>query len=386
LDDNIWTNWNEIPDNGIDDDNNGYIDDTRGWDYINNDNDPNDDNSHGTHVAGIAAAEGNNEIGICGVAFNSRIMPVKMLQSSGSGNSSDLAIAIEYASDNGATVINMSLGSYGESLTVKSVLENAYAGTGSGGGSMLVAAAGNDRKKLVQEGMPAGNMFPACYSFIIGVQATGQSGGLADFSNVDPSGPIEYRNQWGYQYEMRAPGTTIISCKPSGSYWSKNGTSMASPEITGAVALIRQHSPGDSGEEIFAKLIQGSNSGLVNISNSLGITLVPNLVYVDYVIVDTLPGCDGDGVVDAGENIQVYFIVKNAGGLVDSVWSKIRFAPFEDTAVATIIDSTSYIGDISTYATMTGLLDPLEIHIDPTTVNNRDIMFQLEIGAKIRCK
>ena len=142
LDDNIWRNWDEIPDNGIDDDANGFIDDIRGWDFINNDNDPNDDNSHGTHVAGIAAAESNNGIGITGIAWNAKIMPVKMLQSSGRGSSSDLAAAIIYASDNGATVINMSLGSYGESMTVKTALENAYAN------SVLVAAAGNDGYKV----------------------------------------------------------------------------------------------------------------------------------------------------------------------------------------------------------------------------------------------
>jgi len=125
LDDNIWTNWDEIPGNGNDDDGNGYADDIRGWDWINNDNDPNDDNSHGTHVAGIAAAETNNGTGISGIAWGARIMPLKVLQSSGRGSAGDIAAGIYYAYINGATVINMSFGSYSPSQTIKSVLENA---------------------------------------------------------------------------------------------------------------------------------------------------------------------------------------------------------------------------------------------------------------------
>jgi len=382
LDDNIWTNWNEIPNNGIDDDNNGYIDDTRGWDYINNDNDPNDDNSHGTHVAGIAAAEGNNGIGICGVAWNSKIMPVKMLQSSGTGNSSDLASAIEYASDNGATVINMSLGSYGESITVKTALENSYAGTGDSSGSILVAASGNDGLPLLQEGIPAGNMYPACYSFVLGVQASKITGARAFFSNFDPSGPIEFWNQWGYNYELTAPGVSILSCKPNGNYWNKNGTSMASPIIAGAISLMRMYEPDQSGEQIFAKLIQGSNNNNLNIGSSLTYNLVPDFYYIDYTIVDTLNGCDGDGRADAGETIQLYLTVKNAGGHADSVWSKIRFGQFEDTTTAIIVDSTSYFGSMSTYSEMSGEQNPYVIQIDSNLANNRDIVFEFEIGCK----
>ena len=160
LDSKIWTNYSEIPANGIDDDGNGYIDDVRGWDYVNDDNDPNDDNSHGTHVAGIAAAETDNGVGIAGISWNAKIMPVKMLQSSGAGSSSDLASAIDYAANNGAEVINMSLGSYGESMTVKTALENAYAY------AVLVAAAGNNGYKVdppYPPWPPYAPMYPACY-------------------------------------------------------------------------------------------------------------------------------------------------------------------------------------------------------------------------------
>ncbi|MDP8267248.1 MAG: S8 family peptidase, partial [Candidatus Tenebribacter davisii] len=249
LDANIWNNSDEIPGNGIDDDGNGYVDDIRGWDYVNDDNDPNDDNSHGTHVAGIAAAETDNDVGIAGIAWNAKIMPVKMLQSSGYGSSSDLAAAIDYAANNGATAINMSLGSYGESMTVKTALENAYAY------SVLVAAAGNDGYKIDPPYPPApiyAPMYPACYSFVLGIQASNHSGRLANCSNIDPSGPAVSGNPYGHNYEIKAPGVGIYSTVPNGNYNSLSGTSMASPIVSGAVALMKSYNPTQSTEQLFA--------------------------------------------------------------------------------------------------------------------------------------
>ena len=378
LDDNIWTNVDEIPDNGIDDDGNGYVDDIRGWDFVNDDNDPNDDNAHGTHVAGIAAGEGNNGTGIIGVAFNAKIIPVKILQSSGSGSSSDLASSIEYASDNSATVINMSLGSYGESMTVKIALENAYAN------AVLVAAAGNNGYKVDPPYPPRplyAPMYPSCYGFVIGVEATTQTNTLASFSNFDPSGPAVAGNPYGHNYEIKASGVGIYSTFPNGNYNALSGTSMASPIVAGAVALMKSHNPAQSTEQIFAKLIQGVDNGIVDIENSIDYVLESDLHFVEYSLVDTLPGCDNDGNADAGETIEIYLTVKNAGGFADSVWSKLRFGAFEDTSVANIIDSTSYIGDISVYANLTGKLDPFRIEINPDVANNRDIVFEYEIGA-----
>jgi subtilisin family serine protease len=376
---NIWTNWDEIPGNGIDDDGNGKIDDRRGWDFVNNDNNPMDDNSHGTHVAGIAAAKGNNSTGIAGIAWNSKIMPIKVMQSSGYGSSTDIANGVNYARLNGATILNLSIGSYGESLTLKTALENAYAT------AVIVAAAGNDGYKIDPPYPPApiyAPMFPACYSWVIGVQATAQSGELSSFSNFDPSGPVVYTNSYGHNYEISAPGVSILSTVPNGGYHLLNGTSMAAPIVSGAVALLKSKNPTLNTEELFARLIQSSNNGILNIAGAMNISLVPDLNFQSFALIDTLPGCDRDGNPDAGETIQLYLKVKNAGGFADSVWTKLRFAPYEDTAVATIIDSTSYIGDISTYGSMTGLPDPFKIFIKPTVANNRDVMFQYEIGAK----
>jgi len=308
-------NEDEIPGNGIDDDGNGYVDDVRGWDFINNDNDPNDDNSHGTHVAGIAAAEGNNEIGICGVAWNAQIMTVKVLQSSGTGNSSDFAQGIEYASDNGATVINMSLGSYGNSGTVENVLINAYIN------SLLVAAAGNDGLCILNECCPmCGSMYPAAYPFVLGVQCEGS------FSNIDPSGPIDFIYPSPINYELRAPGVNILSTIPNG-YRAYNGTSMAAPLVSGICALAKNHIDTLWTDQLWAKLIFGSENGFVNAYNTLTLDLDsigPDLRFIEYTLTDTLPGCDGDGRADAGETIQIHFTVKNVGGYADSTWTKIR--------------------------------------------------------------
>jgi len=373
---NIWHNWGEIPGNGIDDDGDGYIDDVRGWDFVNNDNNPMDDNSHGTHVAGIAAAKGNNGIGIAGIAWKARIMPIKVMQSSGYGSASDIANGVNYARIKGATILNLSLGGYGESLTLKTALENAYFT------AVIVAAAGNDAIYMIQEGIPSAAFYPACYPWIIGVQASTQSGEVVRFSNVDPTGPVFFTNSFGYNYEMTAPGVGILSTFPNGGYHILNGTSMAAPLVSGAIALIKSHNPTLNNEQILARLVQSSTNGVLNIFNALNYNLVPDLYYITNTLIDTLSGDDRDGRADAGETIQLYLKVKNAGGSADSVWSKFRFAPYEDTTVATILDSTSYIGNISTYASMTGQMHPLKIHIKPWVANNRDIMFQYEIGAK----
>ena len=134
----IWTNPGEIPGNGIDDDGNGYIDDVNGYDFVNLDNNPQDDNGHGTHVAGIAAAGTNNGVGVAGVCWNCKILPLKVMQSSGRGSYSDIAAAVNYASNKGAKVINMSLGGYSDSAVLRDALAAAYST------SVLVAAAGND--------------------------------------------------------------------------------------------------------------------------------------------------------------------------------------------------------------------------------------------------
>ena len=359
---------------GVDDDGNGYVDDIYGWDFINNDGEPDDDNSHGTHVAGISAAETDNATGIAGIAWNAKILPLKVLQSTGYGNSSDIAQAVTYAVENGATILNLSLGSYGESYVLRDALINAYTT------AVIVAAAGNDGYKVDPPFPPYPiykPMYPACYPWVLGVEASNQAGELANFSNFDPSGPFVPANPFGHNYEVRAPGVNIWSTFPDGSYHSLNGTSMATPIVSGAVALLKSLHPTWSNEEVFSKIINSTTGGILNLAKVVSNTqLPPDLYFLSYTIVDTLTGCDMDSTADAGETLQVYITVKNVGGYADSVWAELEFDEFEDTTAAEIIKDSSYIGDISTYATLTGEYNPFLVYFPEDLVNNRQIKFR----------
>ncbi|MCK9451278.1 MAG: S8 family serine peptidase [Bacteroidales bacterium] len=364
LQNKIWTNTGEIPDNGIDDDGNGKIDDIRGWDWINNDNNPTDDNSHGTHVAGIAAAEANNEIGISGVSNGAKIMPLKVFQSSGRGNSANIAQGIVYAFQKGATVINMSFGSYARSLAMEDALVNAYSTT------VLVAAAGNDGID-VDQCIPSGPFYPAALSYILGVQAPDGA-----FSNTDCNGPTFSAHPDLLNYEMKAPGTNILSTIPNGNYRVYQGTSMAAPILSGALAMYRPLRSNESMELMWVKLIQ-STYNYINIFEALNKVPIPEVRMISQTMIDTMPDCDNDSRVDAGETIKFWFTARNTGGQCDSTWFKIRFHEFEDTTTAQIIKPTSYIGSMSAYATRTSQYDPMVIKINENVAHDRDIVFDL---------
>ncbi|OPH10184.1 S8 family serine peptidase [Cylindrospermopsis raciborskii] len=217
LDANIWVNTREVSGNGIDDDANGYIDDIRGWDFVGNDNDPMDGNSHGTHVAGTIAGE-NNGTGVTGVAYNARIMPVRVLDNNGSGSSLGVANGIRYAADNGARVINLSLGG-GYSSNIYSAIQ--YATTR---GATVVMAAGNSGAS--QPDYPA---FHATeYGLAIG--AVDSNSNIASFSN-------RAGNNSAMRYVV-APGVSIYSTVPNNGYATYSGTSMAAPHAAGVVALM----------------------------------------------------------------------------------------------------------------------------------------------------
>lgn len=363
---NIWTNWDEVHGNGMDDDENGFIDDTRGWDLINEDNNPTDDNAHGTHVAGIAAAMTDNSIGVAGVNWNAQIMPVKMLQSTGNGNAADFAEAIQYAWLNGATVINMSVGSYGESYAVRYALEYAYSS------ATLVASAGNDFYN-----MDLAPMYPACYSFVLGVESSDFDNGMAFFTNFDIDGPIESTHPDLYNYEVYAPGIAIYSTFREHSYHALSGTSMSAPIISGCVALLRSYFPGISNEKIFVRMIQGSENSVVNLYKQLTFTPIPYLNITNISFLDTLAGSDADGIIDAGETIQIQVAMRNCGWTADSVYALLRLGYYEDTTVAVVLDSLSFLGNISEYATMDNHLNLFKVQISPHVVHKRDIVFSL---------
>lgn len=232
---NVWANEGEIPANSLDDDGNGFVDDTWGWDFANNDNDPVDGHGHGTHVSGTIAAVGNNSIGIIGVAPQAQIMPVKGLSDSGSGSSFGLAQAMQYAAENGAAVINNSWGCSGACPT-NPVIEDAVR-LANGLGTIVVFSAGNDN-------IDVNSQSPQNMPETITVGASDHLNQRATFSNFgnlldvvapggDSNGAFEPSNILSLQAEGTALGPEVIP-----EYIRLRGTSMSAPHVSGLAALL----------------------------------------------------------------------------------------------------------------------------------------------------
>lgn len=221
---NMWTNPGEIAGNGIDDDRNGYVDDLRGYDFANNDADPMDDNGHGTHVAGTIGAVGNNGVGVTGVNWRVKMAALKFLDASGSGYTSDAVRALDYAVAKGIRVTNNSWGGGGDSSSLRTAIQRAQTA-----GSIFVAAAGNDGQNT-----DVTVSYPASYSYdnIVSVAATDRNDALASFSNYGAT-----------TVDIAAPGVSILSTTPNNTYSTYNGTSMATPHVTGVVALVWDRNP-----------------------------------------------------------------------------------------------------------------------------------------------
>jgi len=219
---NIWTNVNEIADNGIDDDGNGYVDDNYGWNFSGNNNNTLDGNGHGTHVSGTIAGE-NNNYGVTGIAYNAKIMPVKVLNDSGSGSYNSIAQGVRYAVDNGADVINLSLGGKYSNRTLESAIDYA-----SSKGVIVVMAAGNDGESSPD--------YPARYAYKSGIAvgAVDRNNNIADFSDRSGTSEISY---------VTAPGVRVYSTVPNNQYAVYSGTSMAAPHVAGVVALMLSANP-----------------------------------------------------------------------------------------------------------------------------------------------
>ena len=362
LKDNIWSNEAEVNGaGGKDDDKNGFFDDIHGYDFVNNTGVIGDRNGHGTHCAGIAAAVGNNGIGITGANPDALIMPVQVMAKNGTGSVSTIIKGIDYANANGADILSMSFGGCGYSSAEEEALLKAYYN-----GKYLVGAAGNNSGDIYDPCMSftPGQIFPAAYSFVVGVMSTDKSGKLSSFSNYDSDGP--YYADWAaegstideaqtyWNYDIAAPGSKIMSTFLNGTYREMSGTSMSSPLVAGALSRLLQCRTYSSQESAMGVIIQ--NRDTVKSYSNLDVkasmefdemNVSPVLVVTNYQIVDTINGGNGDGKPNPGETIEIYPTVRCIYGNAYGVSVQMHHGLNVDTTTLDIIQRKAELYNLS---------------------------------------
>ncbi len=251
---NVWTNFGEIPGNGIDDDGNGYVDDVHGVDLTNDgkaNEDLHDGFGHGTHVSGTIAAAANGR-GVVGVAFKAKLMTVKVLDDNGAGMTGAVAEGIRYAAANGARIINLSIESSVDDPRVRAAIEAAAAAN-----VLVICSAGNSGYNVDQT-----PVYPVSIAApnLVGVAATEPDDGraLPDFSNYGK-----------LTIPVAAPGVDVLSTSRTGGYELKSGTSMAAPHVTGVAALMASLAPNLPAADLRALLLQNAARGSVPVGAGL---------------------------------------------------------------------------------------------------------------------
>lgn len=349
LADNIWTNAAEADGaESEDDDANGFVDDLHGWNFVQHNAKMEDRNGHGTHCAGIAAAVGNNGIGITGANPDAYIMPVTVMEPDGVGTASVIIQGIDYAIANGADVLSMSFGS--GSAWGYDVFQKAYQV------AILTGAAGNAGQSIYRGGIPSGLSFPGAFDVVLGVQASNEQNTQAGFSNFDPDGPYYVNSDWygssWYNYEIWAPGQNILSTYPGGTYKSMNGTSMATPLVAGAVSRLLQTKEAEYyrdvwiGDIVAAKaqdsiiVMEDYHSGTEYATSIFDAMAAYNFDYsnrkarlsIPLVEIDDTEGGDGDGIIDVGETIKLWPTLRSEWGLANNVTFSVMANPLYESA------------------------------------------------------
>ena len=408
LKDNMWFNAREIPDNGKDDDGNGYVDDYYGIDLIAGKGSANDDNGHGTHVAGIVAAR-NNNVGVMGIAYNVKIMPIKAAMHNGTLNQADIAKAVLYAYEMGAEVINMSFGGAASSIAVQDALATAYTR------AVLVASAGNSGRPNQQadyvDAMPN---YPAALSYVLGVMSVDEDGVESTFTNWDTTAFN------GVEYELYAPGENILSTLPGNQYGYLNGTSMAAPIVSAMAAILR--SEFNDRDTYPTKFIYGQLAStsdyygtcidpekhsvggqphnlpqVVNLEAALTKLPKPEVSVQDYAIFDSVALSsknNGDGVIDAGETIALGLTLQNRWGMSENTMVTVDTLEngIADPYV-TITNPTVNYGSVGTYSTqnagaiytgelLTGWENPFIIKIADNCPND----YRITLHVTVQCE
>lgn len=391
LKDNLWTNTAEAEgEANYDNDGNGFKGDVHGWDFINNTPNVKDFNMHGTHVAGIAAAC-NNDIGIIGANPQALIMAVSVMQSDGTGDIATVIKGVNYAVANGATVLNLSLGTYAYSSALRLALANAYQKC------VIVAAAGNDHYPIDP---PGGRpMWPAAFSFVLGVQASMSNGILAAFSNYDDSGPTfcpemgrSAENPDGRNYELKAPGVSMLSTIPGGKYKVLNGTSMAAPLVAGAVStltMVKDYLRDD--QSVHQEILWGDLIHSNNIAEAFSLTNRPaelDLIKMQIqnrkdLSEETDDDYSGDNEIDAGEIVSIYPVIRTTFGEANNIKMHLEMGDeFEDATTVEIYSDAEHKVDFGWHLDAYGRnvsVNPLVMKVGSHVADNRHIKMKLII-------
>jgi len=363
--------------NGIDDDGDGFVDDWHGWDFGGTDgtapdNDPNTLATHGTHTAGIIAASGNNGVGICGVAFGAKLLPLKC----GDNGGNDVSFGYEgivYAADMGAKVVNNSWGGPNRTQVGQDIVNYANAKN-----CVVVAASGNGGQQESADGQLE-SLYPAAFEHVLGVAAADQTGSVTGFSNYNT------------HVDVSAPGNQVLSTVPGNQYQSETGTSMAAPTASGAIALVRQRFPNLTADQAMERLRVTSDpldaahdphpgysgKGLINLKNAVSIFDSP--IFSARLESVEIFDQNNDGAFQSGESGDIVFHVRNYLGALANLVAKVEFL---DTG--NFISANSQVvtfGKANTLSLVQNFQGSLHVNVAPNTPNNYVILVRLTFSS-----
>ncbi|MFQ5906418.1 MAG: S8 family serine peptidase, partial [bacterium] len=407
-----WINSDEIPNNSIDDDGNGYVDDYYGYDFAYNDGDPRDGGGHGTHTAGTVASDGSAGDS-CGVAPDAQIMGLKVLDDTGNGTEPDVWEAIQYAIDNGARVMTFSIGWQHAWNPDRETWRNAFDAALAAGLVAAVASGNEGTSGPAPDNVRTPGDIPPPWLHpdqtlsgglgdVVTVGATNSSDNIAGFSS---RGPVSWENvspwfDYPYNPEMglvdpdvSAPGVNVTSL----AYYSNvgyvsgwSGTSMACPHVAGLMALMLSKNPSLTPAEIDSIIeMTAVDRGPGGKDNSYGAGRINCLAAVNLVPISDRPYIfkqshliddwmgNNDGRMDPGETVDFIVTLMNSGLDATNVQAILR----ESDPYVTVTDSTAVFGNISSGATADNSSDPYMIVVDPTACDGYQVPFTLHITA-----
>ncbi|MFM7176018.1 MAG: S8 family peptidase [Bacteroidota bacterium] len=353
---NMKVNYND-PVDGIDNDNDGYVDNWRGWDLGENDNNPSvNASSHGSHVAGCASAVTNNNVGVAAPGFNCKYLPVKI--SSSSGSLTKAYEGITYAADAGCQIINCSWGGPGGGSFGQDIIDYATINMN----ALVVAAAGNDNSEDV--------FYPASYRYVLSVASTGNNDTKSSFSN------------FGGFIDVCAPGSNIYAAQSNDTYQLQSGTSMASPVAAGAAAIIKSYFPTYTGLQVGEKLrvtcdniygLSGNaaylnklGKGRINMYRSLTESS-PSIRILDIATTD-----NNDNAFVVGDTLRITGDITN---YLDPT-TNLTVTISSTSQWVTIIDNSTTVGALGTLASLNNSADPFQVKINPNTPLNTKVTFR----------